>query len=351
VLSIFGRARAAPATAEERNAYCSYVVDALRTAPALRDVVIWNEVNSARFWRPAGSRRAAAYVALLARCHDLVHQTFPRRYVNLISSTASRHDPRAFIAQLGAAYRASGRTARIFDTFGHNPYPATSSESPYAEHPGSRMLGQGDYGALMDALTEAFDGTGQPVPGRDNVRVWYLEDGFETAVPAGRRGRYTGRERARAVVQPVHPAANVRDQASQLRDALELAYCQPAVGAFFNFQLVDESRLGGWQSGLLWADSARKPSYARFRQVVEAVGNREVDCSRFPPSALGIEAPPPAPAPSLSSPACCEQSSSTSISRSPDPARTSAPTATGSSASATGSSSTRLATSRRASRP
>src|SRR5262249_33753691 len=153
---------------------------------------------------------------------------------------------------------------RIFDTFGHNPYPASNAESPYAEHPGSTMLGQGDYGALMSELGAAFDGTGQPVPGRDGVKVWYLEDGFETAVPERRSRHYTGRERV-----AVLPGVGMRDQASQLRDAVELAYCQPAVGAFFNFQLVDERVLGGWQSGLLWADTARKPAYASFRKVVQ----------------------------------------------------------------------------------
>ena len=321
----------------------------MRTAPSLHDVVIWNEVNSRRFWRPPGQGRAAAYVALLARCYDLVHQTFPRRFLNVISSTAPRHDPRSFIAELGAAYRASGRTTRIFDTFGHNPYPATNAEPPSVEHPGSRMLGEGDYGALMDALTAAFAGTGQPVPGEDGVSLWYLEDGFETAVPADRAGRYSGRERA-SVVQPVGHAAAARDQASQLRDAVELAYCQPAVGAFFNFQLVDEEGLGGWQSGLLWADGRPKPSYAAFRQVVADVRSRKVDCSRFPASALGAEAAAPA-LPLLSSPACCAQSSSTSISRSPVPAPTSAPRGTGASGSATGSSSTLPATSKRVPRP
>jgi hypothetical protein len=325
-------------------------VEALRTAPSLHDVVIWNEVNSRRFWRPPGQRRAAAYVALLARCYDLVHQTFPRRYLNLISSTASRHDPRSFIAQLGAAYRASGRTDPIFDTFGHNPYPETNAEPPYVEHPGSRMLGEGDYGALMDALTAAFGGTGQPVPGERGVSVWYLEDGFETAVPADRIGRYSGRERA-SVVQPVVRAPHVaRDQASQLRDAVELAYCQPAVGAFFNFQLVDEAALGGWQSGLLWADGRPKPSYAAFRKVVADVGDGKVDCSRFPASALGADDAAPA-LPLLSSPTCCAQSSSTSISRSPVPAPTSAPRGTGASGSVTGSSSTLPATSKRVPRP
>jgi hypothetical protein len=210
------------------------------------------------------------------------------------------------------------------------------------------MLGQGDYGALMDALAGAFGGTGQPIPGEQGVKLWYLEDGFETSVPAERSDGYTGRERARAVVQPV--LRGERDQASQLRDALELAYCQPGVGAFFNFQLVDERGLGGWQSGLLWADNARKPSYARFRQAVADVGNRKVDCARFPASALGLESAGPG-LPLLSSPSCCAQSSSTSISPSPDPAPTSAPTGTARSGSATGSTSTPAATSKRAPPP
>jgi hypothetical protein len=352
VLSIFGKPRSAPASPEERERYCAFVVDALRGAPSIRDVVIWNEVNSPRFWRPAGEPAAAAYVALLARCYDAVHESF-RRPVNLISSTAPRHDPRAFIEKLGVAYRASGREARIFDTFGHNPYPATNAEPPYAEHPGSRMLGQGDYGALMDTLTKAFGGTAQPVPGEAGVKVWYLENGFETEVPEAHIGRYHGREVASTVILPVGRARSappVRDQASQLRDALELAYCQPAVGAFFNFQLVDEVGLAGWQSGLLWAGGTRKPSYAPFRKAIEDVADGDVNCSRFPAAALGVSPAVPG-LPLLSSPACCELSSSTSTSRSPGPGRTSARTATGSSGSATASSSTRAGTSRRARPP
>jgi hypothetical protein len=50
------------------------------------------------------------------------------------------------------------------------------------------------------------------------------------------------------------PFGDALDQATQLRDAIALAYCQPAVSAFLNFGLLDEDRLGGWQSGLLWRD-------------------------------------------------------------------------------------------------
>src|SRR5262249_29362966 len=189
VLSIYGPAAAAPATDSERGEYCDYVVDVLHRFPMLRDVVIWNEANSPRFWRPQRGA-GAAYEALLARCYDAVHANLHRQ-VTLITSTAPRHDPQAFIERLGVAYRTSGRTRRIFDTFGHNPYPAANGEPPYAEHPGVPMIGEGDYGTLMGALRHAFAGTGQPVPGERGVTVWYLEDGFQTAVPANRSGRYT----------------------------------------------------------------------------------------------------------------------------------------------------------------
>jgi hypothetical protein len=83
---------------------------------------------------------------------------------------------------------------------------------------------------------------------------------------------------------PVGAGRSVRDQAAQLRDAIELAYCQPAVGAFFNFQLADEHRLSGWQSGVLWADWTRKPSFTTFKTAINDVLTQQIDCSRFPAS-------------------------------------------------------------------
>ena len=71
-------------------------------------------------------------------------------------------------------------------------------------------------------------------------------------------GLYTGRENDRTVL----PAFGLRrSQSSQLTAAISLAYCQPAVSAFFNFEVIDETRLVGWQSGLLYANGIRKPSF------------------------------------------------------------------------------------------
>jgi hypothetical protein len=307
VLGIFGDPSGPPVTAEQREQYCQFVRDALSRARAVQDVTIWNEANSAVFWKPQKGA-AALYAALLAHCYDTLHSY--RRTVNVISTTAPRENPAKFIAELGAAYRAMGRDKPIFDTFGHNVYPEYSSESPLVVHPGLPVLDQGDYVRLIATLTTAFRDTAQPVPGSGSitipatgtgfrarpaierpVTIWYLETGFETVVPAEKRGHYTGKEPNRRLVQPLAPktrsALVVPDQVSQLRDALELAYCQPAVGAFFNFMFVDEVGLGGWQSGLLWADGTPKPSFDGFKTAVAAVLAGTVDCNRFPVAVTG----------------------------------------------------------------
>jgi hypothetical protein len=187
------------------------------------------------------------------------------------------------VLALGAAYRASGRTRPIADTFGHNPYPDNSAEPPSATHdPGT--VAQGDLPVLLDAYQTAFGGTGQPPPGSGKVTIWYLEDGFQTVAPRGKSRLYSGHENDLSPLSAFNGGASGAlhaqpDQGSQLRSALRLAYCQPAVGAFFNFELFDENRLRGWQSGLLWRDGTRKPSYTLFKSTVAALAARSVNCT------------------------------------------------------------------------
>jgi hypothetical protein len=64
------------------------------------------------------------------------------------------------------------------------------------------------------------------------------------------------------------------------------------VGAFFNFQFMDEVGLGGWQSGLLWADGTPKPSYEPVKATFAGISAGTVDCSRFPVSATGPKTTP-----------------------------------------------------------
>jgi hypothetical protein len=297
VLAVYSRARRAPLIARHRRQDCGFVGRLLLHAGRVRDVVIWNEPNSSTFWRPQftpnGEDAAAqAYEALLAECWDELHALRPD--VNVIAASAPRgnddpaaarssHSPVRWYRDLGAAYRAGGRERPIFDTIGHNPYPGTSAEPPSATHPDG-TIGEGDYEKLVKVLTEAFFATGQAVPG-EGLSIWYMEDGFQTRVDPRFASAYVGQENDLFVLAPSNPAARqvaggapAVDQASQLAEAVRLAYCQPYVGAFFNFLLADERTLTGWQSGLLWANWRPKPSYYRLRSTILDVVVGRLDC-------------------------------------------------------------------------
>jgi hypothetical protein len=274
VLSVYNTAAFAPTTRVERNRYCGFVQGAIKHVPLIHDVEIWNEANSPAYWPESAGPEA--YTKLLARCYDVLHsRPYP---INVISSTASRHDPAGFILHVGDVYRALGRTRPLFDTFGHNPYPENSAEPPSTQHPGSDLIGEGDYETLMNVLHTAFDHTPQPVPGDRGVTIWYVEDGFQTVPPRSKMRYYRGRENDRYALPAV--STDSLDQATQLKDAILLAYCQPAVAGFLNFGLLDEDRLGGWQSGLLYRDGTRKPSYDTFKAAIEEVRRRDTDCSK-----------------------------------------------------------------------
>jgi hypothetical protein len=289
VLAVYAASGAdAPQTAAARDAYCAYVSTLLGRYPAIRDVVIWNEPNKRLFWNPQAGA-PAAYEALLARCYALLPA-----HVNVIglalSSTgnddAGSTSPGAFIRGVGDAYRANGRTGRILDTVAHHPYGLDAAERPWRRHIAAKPIGMGDWNKLMFNLFRAFDGTAQPIPGEEDVRLWYTEVGFQTAIDAGRPG-YSGTENAAVVPdfaggEPDSPApadtSAAPDQATQALDAVRLAACQPYVTAYFNFLLADEPVLGGWQSGLLWVDRTRKDSWALFRQAATATTTNAVDC-------------------------------------------------------------------------
>jgi hypothetical protein len=276
VLAVYNTANFAPTSLTERRQYCGFLQTFVKRVPLIHDVEIWNEVNSPTYWPQSDG--APSYTKLLARCYDVLHsRPFP---INLISSTASRHDPANFIFGIGDAYRSLGRTRPLFDTFGHNPYPENSAEPPSALHNDSDLIAQGDYETLMNVLHTTFDDTAQPVPGNRGVTIWYVEDGFQTVPPREKRRYYRGRENDRYALPAV--STDAVDQASQLRDAILLAYCQPAVSGFLNFGLLDEDRLGGWQAGLLWRDGTRKPSYDTFKAAVAEVRRRDTDCSKVP---------------------------------------------------------------------
>jgi hypothetical protein len=256
VLAVFGYAADTPLSAHAQTGFCRYARAALALVPDARAVVVWNEANSPTYWRGT----AAGYEALLARCYDGLHSG----RLQVLDSTASAHAPVAFLRALASAYRASGRTHPLVDAFGHNPYPFRAGEPPGARHAGD-FLGEGDYARLAATLRVGFAGTAQ-----HSLAVWYLEDGYQSQVPADMRRSYHGRE----TVQLVTPEV----QAARVAAAIHLAACQPLVRAFFNFELVDERRLAGWQSGLIWRGARPKPAAGAFAAASREAAAGKVRC-------------------------------------------------------------------------
>lgn len=256
IVAVTGAADSPPLDAAARGAYCSYVASLLRRLPFVHDVAVWTEPNSADFWRPA-TGAAAAYEALLATCYDAIHAVQPQ--ANVIATSSPHARPGDWYAALGKAYRAGGRTQPIFDTIGHDAYPQTSAESPSAHH--RHAIDEGDLGRLTAVLKQAF---GRVPP------IWYLEDGFQTAESAP---LYDGTETERRPVTE-------DEQAAQLTRAVQLAYCQPGVTGFFNFELRDNASLGGWQSGLLRPDWSAKPAFLAYLQAIQAARAGTIDCGQ-----------------------------------------------------------------------
>ena len=238
VLAVSGFGRDTPVGAKAQHRFCTYAFAVLARVPDARAVVVWNEANAPTYWHGT----PAQYEALLARCYDRLH----RPGLTVLDSTASAHAPEAFLRAVGVAYRESKRTRPLVDAFGHNPYPKASTEAPSAVHPVG-FVGEGDYGRLEAVLRVWFPGSHD---------VWYLEDGYQSTVPRRLRPRYDGHENVAALGPEL--------QATRIAEAIRLAACQPHVRAFFNFELVDETRLTGWQSGIVWRGVHRKPAAAAF---------------------------------------------------------------------------------------
>jgi hypothetical protein len=274
-----------PLTEGAREEFASYTAALVRSLPPVKDVIVGNEPNLNRFWLPqfgpAGEDvAAAAYLALLAASYDAVKTV--RDDVNVWGgATAPRgidrpgtgrdtHSPTTFIRDLGAAYRASGRTRPVMDGYVHHPYAESSLVPLDRPHPRTRTIGLADYDKLVGLLGEAFDGTAQQ--GSD-LSLLYGEIGVETAIPPAKRALYQGVE--------IAPTTSEAAQAAAYRRVLELSLCQPTVAGVLFFHLVDEPRLEGWQSGVRYADGRPKSSHDAVADAAEAAraGGLDVRCA------------------------------------------------------------------------
>jgi hypothetical protein len=276
-VSIFhAGSRTTPLTPEDRTQFAAFAADLARTYPSFRDVIVGNEPNLNRFWLPqfaadGSGASAPAYLTLLAETYDALKAVSPGvrviggalapRGVDRPGTGRDTISPTRFIRELGAAYRASGRTAPVLDVFAFHPYADNSSRSPDLPPSDPDHLGLVDYPKLVALLAEAFDGTAQA---GSSLPILYDEFGVEAVIPAAKASLYSGTEPA--TTRPVTEAI----QAAYYLRALELAFCQPNVTGIFLFHSHDETALTAWQSGLYYADGSPKTSLPAVREALSA---------------------------------------------------------------------------------
>ena len=274
-----------PRTPAARSQLAAYTAALARAFPQVRDIVVGNEPNLNTFWLPQfgpGGTDAAAkgYFDLLARSYDALKAVSPRirviggalapRGSDRPGTKRDTHSPTRFIKDLGAVYKASGRSKPIMDAFSIHPYMRTSELPPTDRHAASTTITIADYPKLAALLTQSFAGT--PQRGR-GLPVYYTEFGVQTRVPAAHRHAYADLNSPGSA-----DAVDPQTQARYYDQALAIAACQPTVKGLFIFHTFDEADLAGWQSGLYYADQQPKPSLKPFR--VSAAAARAASLSR-----------------------------------------------------------------------
>ena len=284
--------RTTPLLPEDRTQFAAYAASLARAFPSFRDLIVGNEPNLNRFWLPqyaadGSGASAPAYLPLLAETYDALKAVSPDvrviggalapRGVDRPGTGRDTISPTRFLRELGAAYRASGRTLPVMDVFAFHPYADNSSRSPELPPSDSDHLGLVDYPKLVGLLAEAFDGTAQP---GSTLPILYDEFGVETVIPAAKTALYSGAEPAttRPVSEPV--------QAGYYRLALQLAFCQPNVTGMLLFHSHDETALSAWQSGLYYADGSPKTSLTAVREALAATRGGSI--GRCPGLALTV---------------------------------------------------------------
>jgi hypothetical protein len=223
-------------------AFAAFARAAAARYPWVRYWTIWNEPNQVINLRPTSP---AVYVSkLLNPGYAAIHAVLPRALV-AGGVTAPRSGPSGVgpVAWM-RGMRAAG--ARL-DVYAHHPYPGSPFETPF---------GRGCHGC--DALTMANLPRLLGEVQRDfgSKHVWLTEYGYQTNPPDQVLG--------------VSPAL----QAAYLGQAALRAYTSPRVDMLIQFLYQDEPDAGHWQSGLVTAAGAPKPSLQAFPLPVVEVGRK-----------------------------------------------------------------------------
>ncbi len=235
-------------------------VAALASAPSARLAV---ELSVAAVPDDAGRAQLVAFGAALAQqvpaLHDLIVSAPASdaatlgelrdavRAVNGTTLVAGTIADVSALTELGASFKASGRTQPIMDELAY-----TSPTLP-------------DYTSLVGALGASFDGTAQP---GSALPVLYDKVGTTTKVPPAKAALYSPEAVAAA-------GADEATQGSAYAAALRATACEPTVAGILFDRLADGAPLGA-QDGLLYPDLSQKQGVAGLKPLFVSTQQRGV---------------------------------------------------------------------------
>ena len=268
------------ATPDGADQFAAFVAQLARTYPQVKHFVIGNEPNQPRFWQPQfgpdGLRVAATtFFETLSRAYDALKAVDPAiRVIGIGLSERGNDNPSApsnastspvrFLRDLGAAYRASGRTAPIMDELDFHPYPESPRDALTRVYAWP-SVGFGNVDRLKQAIWDAFAGTGQATV-EDGLRLRLGETGWQVGVVPSAAGSYHGTENV--------PVTDEAAQAELYGQLVRRAACDPAITALHVFGLVDEPDLDRFQAAFLRADGSRRPAFDAVRVALAETGGR-----------------------------------------------------------------------------
>jgi hypothetical protein len=237
------------ATAAARRYSGSFVraEDGLRLPP-VRHWLAWNEPNNPVFlWPQWQGRRQVSGRNYAKICNAVVRGiraarlqaekiacgvTAPRGNNNPTSSRVST-SPLAFMRSMKAGGAAG------FDAYAHHPYYGKRAETPSTRPPNGNAVTLGNIGVLDKEMRRLWG----------NKRIWITEYAYQTKP-----------DRLFAVTYA--------QQATYMRQAWAIAKRHPRIDMFLWFMLKDDTNIPiGWQSGVMTARWAKKPSFNVFRAL------------------------------------------------------------------------------------
>ena len=259
----------------DATAFCNWAASVATAVKGwgIHDFVVLNEPNTALYWAPqkdaSGTDVAAGPVeALLAKCYDTIHAADANANVIGLglspraSTEKSSNDPLSFLRDVGAAYKASGRTAPIMDQLALHPYPRPDVKgSPPSSGWGTtgdaaNRFAISQLDRVKQAVYDAFNGTGQPTT-LNGLTFRLDEVGWQTDTT--QYSQYFNTDTWPQVITEQQQSDYLKQTATQY------FACDPTVTDVELFLLVDEASRdgrsadgtsvigGGWQSGLLTA--------------------------------------------------------------------------------------------------